>query len=153
MVVGGGQHVDGVELGELPERRRVGSVLNDADAENAVERFRSEGRVKDVRLGEVEVRSVAVVPSVGLDRGAVVDAPDVRPGGDEMLCEPSHATTGFEDALAAHVPRPFGLLEKAPLAQASPDARRVELEPIIAIPLKAEARGVVLARAEAGDAV
>lgn len=132
-------------------RRRVGKVLQHADAEDAVEGAGPHGQRVDVGLHQQEVGVGAVARLVGLDGAAVVDRHDGGAGAQRLLGEAPGSAADLQEGLAGKLARPARLAEEARLGDGEA-AVAVELGRGVAAPLEAEAGGDVVERHEAGHA-
>ena len=87
-------------------------MLDDAEAEHAVERAFVERQVEEVGLREVESVLLAEVGARSVDRGRRVHRPDLRACVEQNLREASRPAAELEHALALQVLGPARPLEE-----------------------------------------
>ena len=118
-------------------------MVQDADRVDEVERFRTEGEVKDIGLYEGRVGSFAEVALSRLGRNREVDANHIGPVGRGHLGEASHAAADIENRLALQVCRgEAGLLGEGAARLGLVLLGPVELGLVEPVPLLAEAARV-----------
>jgi len=122
---------------------RTGSVLQHAEAEQAVRNIAGKRHPEEIGLDEDQIVVTAIGGIVGLDGPAVIDGEDGCAGGQCVLGEPPRGAAGLDQHVSVEPPRTSGLVEEASLPQAYA-TRAVVLSAGMDVPLEAEALRVSL---------